>query len=83
MLALRLLLKFRYLPAKPRDILTSFHQLLEERTRFPLIRKLGEAYSALSFSLSELRWFILPSQSRRLPLSCSTSSRNSHVTRSG
>ena len=42
MLALSPRLKFGYLPAKPRYILTSFHQLVAERKLFPLIRKLGK-----------------------------------------
>ena len=41
-LAFSLHLKFGYLPAKPRDILTSFHQLVAKITLFPLIRKLGK-----------------------------------------
>ena len=35
-------LKFGYVPAKPSDILTSFHQLVAERTLFPFIRQLGK-----------------------------------------
>ena len=42
MLALSPRLKFGYLPAKPRDILTSFHQLIAERTLFPFIHELGK-----------------------------------------
>ena len=42
MLALSPRLKLRYLPAKPRDILTSINQLIVERTLFPLIRNLGK-----------------------------------------
>ena len=42
MLALNPRLKFGYLPVKPRDILTSFHQLVAERTLFPLIRQLSK-----------------------------------------
>ena len=42
MLTLRPRLKLVYLPAKPRDILTSFHHLDAKRTLFPLIRKLGK-----------------------------------------
>ena len=40
MLTLSSRLKFGYLPAKPRDILTSFYHFVVERKVFPLIRKL-------------------------------------------
>ena len=42
-------LKLGYLPAKPRDILTSFPHLVANRTLYPLILKLFKTNAVLSF----------------------------------